>query len=490
MNIEVSTGTSSNRIKKYWKKCVGSCHAATALREDWRRQLKTCREEFGFEYVRFHGILNDDMSVCLRNEDGSLEYSFFNIDSIFDFLLGIGMKPFIELSFMPAALASGSKTTMHYKANITPPKSYDEWADLNGALACHLIQRYGAEEVRTWFFEIWNEPNLDLFWTGTMEEYFQLYKSAVLAIKKADSKLMVGGPATAIDAWIPELKAFCAENGLPLDFISTHHYPTDAAYGKGLNMEEQMSRSKRGVLTVRLQKALEEAYPLPVYYTEWNNSPSPRDSYHDDPYNAAFIVKTITDSLKQLDCNLLECYSFWSFSDIFEECGFSSEPFHGGFGLMNIYGIPKPSYRAFQMLSRLSGECLEAVVDENSTIDCFACQDENNTVILISNYQVPLSPIKEERVSLRITGIKGVKSVILERIDESHANPKKVWMEIGSPTYPDNRQIQALMKASEMIQEKAEWTVDEEGLLININIKPFSVVAVYIESSCDCVKQH
>lgn len=474
MKVTISVDKTCGEVKKYWTKCVGSCHAATALREDWRRQLKTCREELGFEYVRFHGLLDDDMSVCLRKEDSSVEYSFFNIDSIFDFLLDIGMKPFIELSFMPGVLASGSKTVFHYLGNITPPKSYDEWADLIGALANHLVRRYGTDEVRKWFFEVWNEPNLDMFWAGTMQEYFQLYQSAALAIKKVDSKLAVGGPATAIDAWIPELRDFCSKHSVPLDFISTHHYPTDAAFGLGLNMEEQMARSERGVLTVRTRKALEEAGPLPVYYTEWNNSPSPRDPYHDTPYNAAFIVKTITDNM-----GLLDCYSFWTFSDIFEESGFSSTPFHGGFGLMNIHGIPKPSYRAFQLLSRLSGDRIEAAVNEgSSTVDCFASQNREGMTILISNHQVPLSPIQAERISLTVKGIKGVQSASLERIDEMHANPKRAWMEMGCPTYLDRGQIQKLMKASELVSETVDWTTDGNGVTIELLIQPHSAVAI------------
>ena len=476
MKATISVGKTCGEVNKYWTKCVGSCHAATALREDWRRQLKTCREEFGFEYVRFHGLLDDDMSVCLRKEDGSVEYSFFNVDSIFDFLLDIGMKPFIELSFMPGALASGSKTVFHYLGNITPPKSYDEWADLVGTLASHLIQRYGAEEVRKWFFEVWNEPNLDMFWAGTMQEYFLLYQSAALAIKKVDSKLAVGGPSTAIDAWIPELREFCSKQGVPLDFISTHHYPTDAAFGLGLDMEEQMARSERGVLNTRIRKALEEAGPLPLYYTEWNNSPSPRDPYHDTPYNAAFIVKTITDNL-----GLIDCYSFWTFSDIFEESGFSSIPFHGGFGLMNIHGIPKPSYRAFQLLSRLSGDRLEIAVNEGSpTVDYVASYSQEGMTILVSNHQVPLSPIQAERISLTVKGIRGVRSVSLERIDEEHANPKKAWMEMGSPTYLDRGQIQTLMKASELAGETVDWTADANGVTIDLIIQPHSAVAISI----------
>ena len=474
MKVTISAGKTCGKINKYWTKCIGSCHAATALRDDWRSQLKICREEFGFEYVRFHGLLNDDMSVCLRTEDGSIEYSFYNVDSIFDFLLDIGMKPFIELSFMPAALASGSETVFHYKGNITPPKSYDEWGSLVGALASHLVERYGADEVRKWFFEVWNEPNLDMFWAGTMEEYFLLYQSAALAVKKADSKLAVGGPSTAIDAWIPEFREFCSKQNVPLDFISTHHYPTDAAFGLGLNMEEQMARSIRGVLTVRVKKALEEAGPLPLYYTEWNNSPSPRDAYHDTPYNAAFIVKTITDNM-----GLLDCYSFWTFSDIFEECGLSSLPFHGGFGLMNLHGIPKPSYRAFQLLSYINGDRLEMDVHEvSSTLDCFASQDQEGMTILIANHQIPLSPIRAERIRITVKGIKGIRSASLERIDETHANPKRTWIEMGSPAYLDRNQIQTLMNASELEKETVDWIQDGDKIIIDLLIQPHSAAAI------------
>jgi xylan 1,4-beta-xylosidase len=476
MKIHVSANKTLGPVKQYWTKCVGSCHAATALRADWREQLILCHKEFGFEYVRFHGLLDDDMSVCLRNEDGQIEYSFFNVDSIFDFLLSIGMKPFVELSFMPKALASGDKTVFHYLGNITPPKSYEEWGDLIYALVSHLVERYGAEEVRTWFFEVWNEPNLDMFWAGTMEEYFLLYQSAALAIKRADSKLAVGGPSTAINAWIPETREFCEKNNLPLDFITTHHYPTDAGFGLGLNMEEQMARADREVCHKTMVKAVEESGPLPLYYTEWNSSPSPRDPYHDTPYCSTFIVKTVMDNL-----GLVECYSFWTFTDIFEECGLSSKPFHGGFGLLNIHGIPKPAYRAFQMLARLKGERLSLeCVDASPYINCAAAQSGAQMTVLLSNHNVPLSPIHAETVSFTVQGIRGVKAVSLMRIDEEHANPRKAWADMGSPTYLNKNQIDALMKASEMIEESVNWKVDGNGIAFEVVIPPHAAVAVSI----------
>jgi xylan 1,4-beta-xylosidase len=242
-------------------------------------------------------------------------------------------------------------------------------------------------------------------------------------------------------------------------------------------MEQQMARSQRGVLHARVRQALREADPIPLYYTEWNCSPSPRDPYHDAPYNAAFIVKTVGGNL-----GLVDCYSYWTFSDIFEESGFSSIPFHGGFGLLNIHGIPKPSYRAFQLLSRLHGERLEVAVTQDSpTVDCVASRTREGLTILVSNHQIPKSPIQAERIHLHVTGVKEVRSAHMERIDEEHANPRKAWMEMGSPIYLDRRQIQALMKASELQREKIAWNADESGVSLDLLIQPHSVVSVALD---------
>src|SRR5450756_982582 len=230
-----------------WEHTVGSDHAPVALRADWRTQLRRCRNELGFRYVRFHGLLSDDVGTLIRQQD-KLLYSFFNADQIFDFLLSIGMKPFVELSFMPRALASGNTTVFHYQANVTPPRDYSQWARLIRELASHWVERYGASEVREWFFEVWNEPNLKEFWAGTQAEYFKLYRYTVEAIKSVDAQLRVGGPATAANEWVEEFLAFCETNNLPVDFISTHHYPTDAFGSPEDDSEMQLAKSRRGIL--------------------------------------------------------------------------------------------------------------------------------------------------------------------------------------------------------------------------------------------------
>jgi xylan 1,4-beta-xylosidase len=476
LTIDLSQPTTP--FPHYWERCVGSCHAATALREDWRWQLKQCHAELGFQSVRFHGLLNDDMSVYQKRGQ-TPEYSFFNIDSVFDFLLQIGMKPFIELSFMPQALASGSTTIFHYRANVTPPRSYEEWGGLIRTLTAHLVARYGIQEVRSWFFEVWNEPNLNdpdrwQFWAGTQADYFRLYRHAAEAIKSVDAHIPVGGPATAMNAWIPDLIAYCQSDHVPLDFISTHHYPTDAALDFG-DMEEAMAHAGRGVLREMALRARQEAGSLPLYYTEWNNSPSSRDHYHDEPYAAAFVVKTIADLQ-----GLVDLYSFWTFSDIFEEQAMPSQPFHGGFGLLDLHGIPKPTFRAFQLLHSLGHERLAVASDSRSTVEVIATQDSRTRriTLLVYNHAVPLAPIQEEQVQITLHGYRGKGLAFAQRIDADHANPKRHWFELGCPEYPDQDTLRMVLKSSEMTQEQIAHQQDGDAVVFQLAIPPHGVAGI------------
>jgi len=218
INFFCDLAEATTPLPHFWEHTVGSDHAPMGLRADWQQQLKRCHHELGFRYVRFHGLLSDDMGTVVRRQN-SLHYSFFNIDQVFDFLLSIGMNPFVELSFMPSALASGNRTVFDYQANVTPPTDYKQWSALINRLVVHWLDRYGQENVRDWFFEVWNEPNLKAFWTGTQRDYFKLYKYTAAAIKKVDASLRVGGPATAKSAWIEEFVNFCDRNKVPADFI-------------------------------------------------------------------------------------------------------------------------------------------------------------------------------------------------------------------------------------------------------------------------------
>ena len=223
-------------FNQYWKLCVGSGHASLGLRSDWQKQLKYIHDELGFKYVRFHGLLCDDMKVVttlsemipLPGAKDVVTYSFYQIACLFDYILSIGMKPFVEIGPMPSALASGKKTIFFYKANVTPPKNYKMWDDLIKRFMDFLIDRYTLEEVESWYFEVWNEPDLKVFWSGSKEEYFKLYKNTANVIRSFGENIKIGGPATSGGNWIGEFKEYCENDNIPLDFISTHAYPGDA----------------------------------------------------------------------------------------------------------------------------------------------------------------------------------------------------------------------------------------------------------------------
>ena len=256
----------AEQLPHFWEHTVGSCHATLALRADWQTQLARAHRELGFAHVRFHGILDDDMGTLIC-ENERLLYSFFNADQIMDFLLSIGMRPFVELSFMPAALASAGNSVFHYRGNISLPRDLGAWETLIARLVGHWFERYGRDELRKWYFEVWNEPNLPAFFTGRREDYFALYRATARAIKSIDPQLRVGGPASAANGWLAEFLAFCEDRGVPADFVSTHHYPTDAFGRPGDDTEAQLAATPRSVLRREAQRARAQVGERPLYYT-------------------------------------------------------------------------------------------------------------------------------------------------------------------------------------------------------------------------------
>lgn len=383
--------------------------------------------------MRFHGILDDDMSVYSLGDNGEPVYSFFNIDQHYDYLLSIGVEPLIELSFMPEALASHSnETVFHYKGGISPPKDWNKWSQLITAFVKHLVDRYGLDLMSRIQLEVWNEPNCG-FWTGSQAEYFKLLQVTYWAIKSVSPKLRVGGPATCHLAWIPETLAFAKANGMELDFISSHIYPTDW----GLN-------ASRTVMTEKLSLARQQAGNTPLYITEYNSGLWCCN--HDTNYASAFLISQIPKLRPYVDI-----FSYWTFSDIFEEWPFKSAPFQQGFGLQTIYGVPKPAFRAFELLHR-AGEYQVATTTSGSakTVDIWTARNNTHLMTFISNWDTYGNLPPAETVTVTVLG-NTASTAKLERIDSHHANPRGAWEKMGSPTYPTKAQIAAMMAASEVI---------------------------------------
>ena len=334
---------------------IGAGRANEGLRADWQEQLATVQKEIGFQYIRMHGILHDDMGVYKEDSKGNPEFNFQYIDALYDALLKMHIRPFVELSFMPSQLASGTRTIFWWKGNVTPPKDPAKWAALIRAFVAHYKQRYGADEIQKWYWEVWNEPDLrDGFFTGTLEDYLSLYKTTVDAVKAECPKCPVGGPASAIPyAFEEAFEKYVVDNKVPADFIATHAYGVKQGYLDADGHAGTILDPDLNSVSGRMQHSrelLQKNGPqgAELHFTEWSSAYTPTDFMHDQYHQASFILDKIKRASPYVDS-----MSYWTFTDIFEENGPRFEPFHGGFGLMNLQGIRKPSYFAYRFLRQL-----------------------------------------------------------------------------------------------------------------------------------------
>ncbi|HTF94510.1 MAG TPA: glycoside hydrolase [Cellvibrio sp.] len=451
-SIIVDVNQVKGELNSFFKVSVGAGRANEGLRADWQQQLAEIKRDTDFRYIRMHGLLTDDMGVYKIDAQGREHYNFQYIDVLYDYILSIGMKPFVELGFMPSALASGDKTIFWWRGNVTPPHSYEKWELLIKKLTEHWTQRYGADEVASWYFEVWNEPNLDGFWAGTQADYFKLYAHSARAIKSVDSRYRVGGPATAGAAWIPEMIAYCVANKVPLDFVSTHSYGVNQGfldeYGStGTVLSKDELAVARDVLKNR-KEISESALPgLELHYTEWSSSYTPADPTHDSYHQAAYILQ----KLKQTG-NAAQSMSYWVFTDIFEEPGPRFEAFHGGFGLMNVHGIKKPAYFAYQFLNRLSPIELTssdtqsiATKDKKGNVQLLMWDSTNTLPDGINNQQYfkkDLPPADKGELDIHLNNLKkGRYKLLVSSVGYKQNDAYTAYIGMGSPAQLTKAQV-------------------------------------------------
>ena len=438
-----------------FKECVGAGRANEGLRADWQQQLAYVKKECDFKYIRMHGLLTDDMGVYREDRNGNPQYNFQYIDVLYDFILSIGMKPFVELGFMPEALASGRQTIFWWRGNVTPPKDYQKWANLISQLTLHFTERYGAEEVKTWYFEVWNEPNLSGFWAGTKDEYFKLYKYTVNAIKSVNKEYRVGGPATAGASWEVDLIDFCHNNNLPLDFISTHAYGVKQGYldeygQSGTILDNNPMSLSIDVLNSRKEIEGSAMPNLELHYTEWSSSYTPADPIHDSYHQASYVLEKI----KQVG-NAANSMSYWVFTDIFEEPGPRFTPFHGGFGLLNYQGINKPAFYSYKFMNQLGNFELK-----NDDTRSWVCKDDKgNLQVLLwdftytlpdsvnnQDYYIRDLPAKtKEKVQIKISGMhEGTYNLEVYQIGYRVNDPYTTYYDMGRPNQLTKEQVKKI----------------------------------------------
>ncbi len=443
--ISIDAHASATPFPHFWEQMFGSGHAVLAMRDNYRLDLKEVHDQIGMRYVRFHGILDDEVGVYDEDEKGNPVFNFSYVDEIYDGLLAKGVRPFVEISFMPYKLAA--RPAIHpfwYKQNVAPPKDYAKWDLLIRAFAQHLVNRYGIDEVSQWYFEVWNEPNID-FWAGEPKQatYFELYDHTARALKGVSPRLRVGGPATAAAHWIPAFIEHVNKEHVPVDFISTHGYADDSVEDMFGTHEDIPMRDRvcRAIEMVRGQIRASALPALPLFWTEWNVP-----SYGDlDARDNWYVGPALARDISQCDGSV-DMMSFWTFDDVFEEGGVTREPFDGSFGLIAAGRIKKPSFYDFALLHELGDVRLANPAD-----NLLVTRRTDGTLVVAAWNLVGMDKVAQGTpitLHLAFKGVAPVAGITIHRVDEKHGNPMKAYRAMGSPRYPTQAQIKALNQAS------------------------------------------
>lgn len=506
----------------FWSVGVGAGRANEGLRAGWLEHLKEVKQHCGFQYVRMHGIFHDDMFVYFQNSDGSVVYNWQYVDDLYDRMLELGVKPFIELAFFPKAMAAlETKTQFWWKANVSVDRNnFGKWHDLVKAFTQHLVDRYGIDEVLTWYFEVWNEPNLTgtgAFFHGTKSDYFRLYKEAANAVKSVDGRLRIGGPATSnfiadkrhdsevMDnkksvfysqdvinkqewkgVWIEDFIAYCEKEQLPVDFISTHPYPTDYALdpetGRGKDAIRYVHSLKDDINWLRRQLAKSKYPNAEIHLTEWSTSPNSRDRMHDILPPAAYVIKT------NLDCiGLAHSLMYWTFTDVFEEKGGGESIFYGGFGMLNFQGLVKPSFHAYRMLNQLKDE----KVYYTDPLFVSRSSQTGKVTALAFNYpaeyeeKVPsvrnfdnYMEASAKKIETTFTNLSPGALFEIETLDKNNGNIYDAYQQMGAPHSPTREEI-AVLKQKAWATVKETVRANADGVLtIKCELAPWSCMLI------------
>lgn len=439
--IEIDFGRDAGPLAHSWENVVGSDRLAVAFREPWIEELRAAHALAGFRAVRCHGLFDDEMGICRGLDASGPQTSFVYLDQVYDRLLELGVKPFVELSFMPSALAASRNAVFWYRGLASPPKDFDAWGQLVAALARHLVQRYGITEVSQWRFECWNEPNLG-FWAGTQAQYFELYRVTAAALKGVDARLQVGGPATAMMMWIPAFLDYCRAHAVPVDFVSAHVYPDDsqeAVFGeaRGYPYEEVIPHA---LAQANAQIEAAGFRGTPFVLSEWSSQ------------NPAFIAHTLNASR-----NLADTMAFWQVSSVFEEQGTPASFDTSLYGLFIQSGVPRASLHAFTLLHRLGqrralsgpGPVLASRRDDGSgAVLAWNLAPRNVRGMMgdpLAAFQAEvLPPGPTRRLALQLRNAAPVAELTL--LDPAQASAEAAYLALGRPQYPTREQVAELRR--------------------------------------------
>ncbi|MGS2616618.1 GH39 family glycosyl hydrolase [Micromonospora sp. LZ34] len=474
--LRVDASADGVPLPRPWQPMIGSerlsqllCTDTSGGREiggELLAALRRIRDEIGVEAVRAHSILHDDLGVY-REVDGEPVHDFTGVDRVYDLVLAVGLRPVVEIGFMPRDLASDpERTVFEYRGVISPPKDWQRWAELVRALVRHLLDRYG-EAVLGWDFEVWNEANLEVFWSGTREEWMRLYDVTAQAVKDVDPRIPVGGPSSAAAGWVDALLTHARRSGAPVDFVSTHTYGSPP-----LDLRPTLRRL--GFPQAR------------ILWTEWGVTPTHFHPVNDGTSAATFLLTGMRSAAGRV-----EALSYWVASDHFEELGRPPRLLHGGFGLITVGGIAKPRYHALRMLSQLgetelpvraSGDGADGLVQSWASR-----RADGSLAVLVWCATLDQSkrdgdPALARQVRLVVEGAAG-RTVTATRLDREHGDITTLADRLGVTGWPADEQWDALRAVDTLLVEKVDAGTEGGAAVVELRLPQPGAVLVEVAGS-------
>jgi xylan 1,4-beta-xylosidase len=488
--------------------------AKELLYADVQKMLAEFQSEIGYKYIKFHGILSDDMLLYGEGHNGEARYSFVFLDKAIDFLVSVGLKPLVQFSFMPQTLASDKSENLFFSpVNISMPNDMGKWEKLIKAVTEHFIQRYGLEAVKKWLFCVWNEPNLFLWNPYGHDSFFRLYKSTYRVVKRINSGLMFGMPSLAYSPgtreWVKIFFDMCRSSGCKPDFFNIHYYDNDFSDDASLELikSKPASMSKDRWLRTSFKLNINEnalkaaiadlhsifadvgAGELPVYMTEWNMTVSHRDLLNDTCFKACYLAKNLLENYDSLDS-----FGHWVITDLIEETQPSNEHFHGGLGLITHSGIKKASYHVFSFLNRLGDKLI------GSGDGYFITKSPGKVQLILYNYEhfshlyasgetfdmsftkryAPFLKLARLNVTLTLTDLPDKECTLKEHIlNTKHGSAFDAWVEMGAlPLAPED--VEYLKRISVPKIRVRREKISDGALDISAELEPLEVRLIEI----------
>lgn len=496
-------------LRHTWRNVLCVSSAADLLQGNVQQMLRRIQKEVGFRYIKFNGLFSDELHIFNRSRDGNITYSFAYADQLFDFLLEIGLKPFLQLSFMPRALAKDPQRQL-LNCIVSEPVSNADWGALVTAVTEHLLARYGIEELRSWKFSVWSQPDTpaDLYGFSSNEAFYEFYRITRQAVKKCDARLCFGAPAMYyllqkdyVNWYIPFLQ-WCRVHSCEPDFLNFHYYDTvlDAASETGQEsfgfLHSMRLRETSDGFNDFVTQIISEVHTccpedIPIYLTAWNNTPSQQDYLNDTCFKSCYIARCILENYDRL-----ESFGYWALTDFMGEAPLPEETFFGGLGLFTKEGLPKASYYTFTLLRSLGNELLGRGPGWFITRECEQWQ------ILLYNYRhfshlyaqgerfdmtftdryTPFSPEQLLDVHITLTDMPdGAYTVTTETLNRASGSAFDLWCSMGAVAPVTRRDLDYLEKKSLPARQKCVLSSKQNTLELDMLLDMLEVKLIILE---------